>query len=650
MFTGHLPIEEVTLAEQMAAILTRRPQLIGKLREDLADTALELYLHRLLSKNPDERPATILEAWQELVAATGVLGQQHQDNELRQRWEEQYKPQYTGEIEVSSSLRWRWLSVILVLLLLSGIGGAWLTYELLMQKPSLPPPPPVVQRLAPLPRWQSEGVKAFDSGNYEKAIERWNKVILSKEFKRDSLHYNPDIYLSMSVAWTKLQQRYAALQILQQYAAIMPLKPDQERELQSLQNEMKVKSDFLGKFYKSFRDFLRVKNYRDAFEVYREVKKFEDRSHPDFAKTALNMARDLAILFPRSALDIYDHLEKYQMQIQSESVQKRVELEKARLQTRLQKQRKEVLQSIRQQTETAQPRQSKWIRQLRANLQKLLEHPDDVMAHRELLDFIRELLPLQPQVALRLLLEYRDLVRRLPKQAGWEQWLAPLLKHAQISVAQIEKSVPQSQKLAKALQQTQAIRNRLQNRRYHSPSADAMRFTAAKRELESLLSTWANICAESSVFQSLCERHYALNKQRLAELQQMEQLWRQITEEAGINNRFKAAEKVFRLLVEQINKQNWLEPDNAVLRQFAEWKQKHTRSQEYLERANRATNRHTWSECREAYQRYLDLFPKAHDHKDVRFKRCQCNCKQPAPFEPCDESCVVGKVRKHKPK
>ncbi len=139
LLAGKLPIEEPSIAEQMVAILTKKPPLVGEVLPSLSSSALELFLQRALSKSPKSRPATVAAFWEELDQAMGVLEDAQENTALRQIWERTYKDVLENEAPPSFFYRWRWAFAVLALLLVA--GGSWALASIFQTPPPHHPHP-----------------------------------------------------------------------------------------------------------------------------------------------------------------------------------------------------------------------------------------------------------------------------------------------------------------------------------------------------------------------------------------------------------------------------------------------------------------------------------------------------------------------------
>ncbi|MCB9643667.1 MAG: protein kinase [Myxococcales bacterium] len=256
MLTGRLPIEEPTIAEQMVAILTKKPPRVGEVLPSLADSALELFLQRALSKSPQSRPSTVHDFWLELEQAAGVLEDAQENVALRQVWEKTYKEILEQEEPPSFFQKWRWAFVVLALLVVG--GGGWLLASIL-QKPPPPPPPP---RLTGIPKFKELGIQDFQAGKFMSAIKQFEQVIRNKKWRRSSGNYDPKVYRLMATAMYEMEKNnakkpvFAALQFFKLY--LKESKNFDPGEKESLEKNVRLLERRVKASEKATNDLLRV--------------------------------------------------------------------------------------------------------------------------------------------------------------------------------------------------------------------------------------------------------------------------------------------------------------------------------------------------------------------------------------------------------
>lgn len=635
MFTGKLPLEEDTLAEQMAAILTHIPPLAGTITPSLAGTALELFLHRLLNKNPEDRPTSISEAWTELTQSAGVLGQQAEDNALRQRWESTFAHQLTEEINATSpTISWSFRIALILLLL---ITGGWLGYRF-TQKPPTPLPRLPITRPAQLPtltQWQNEGVDAFNSKNYKKALERWSQVLQSQDFKKGSKHYNPKLYRSVSEAWRRLKHRYASLQALKKYqqeVGTQNLTPAEKQQLQRLEDEILNKQKLLEKSHETFRSFLQRDNYRDAFDVYSKIKELKDPSQPTYIQTSLLMARELAQRFPHHALAVYQDMQRFNYAIPSPQLQKEVQKQYATLQQKMAQERQAHLETLRQ-SFTLPARQYRR-HGVNKTLSKTLRYADDIQSHLAILQLAEEFLQTHPQRVLTLLQQYQRILSSYQKRPDWQNWLKPLLEKANLHHQRIQALSQQYREWSQIHQLRQKTISLVQQGKLSQAHLLAQQHT--KR--------WETSCA-SSTRPEYCKTQQNRAQLLATQLQQLLPQWQQIKLWATVTNEWQKARASFLSFNQKLNQFDWASPDHRMIRMFKQWENKHRESQKILRNARDFEKKEDWIRCWSLYKKYIEMYPKAHNVGYARHKRCQCNCKQVVPFETCDRRCIPPKER-----
>ncbi|MEM1007657.1 MAG: protein kinase, partial [Myxococcota bacterium] len=257
MVSGVLPIEEANIAQQMVAILTQKPPRVGEHVPTLSDTALELFLQRMLAKVPNSRPATALEVWQELEQALGVLENKEDNATLLQQWEQIYRPLLDEEEPVSFFHRWRWAFVAVFLLCVA--GGSWWASRALFRPPKPPP-------LLGIPKLKQLALKDFQDKKYASALLQFSQVINNKNWKR-SKAYDPKILRLMGEA-TYLKRKenqkklnYASMQFyklyLQEAKGIEPQEKKQiERNIQMLSRKVLREQNFLKQALKRVDQFM----------------------------------------------------------------------------------------------------------------------------------------------------------------------------------------------------------------------------------------------------------------------------------------------------------------------------------------------------------------------------------------------------------
>lgn len=632
MFTGKLPLEEATLAEQMAAILTHRPPLAGTIIEDLSGTALELCLHRLLAKKPEDRPETIDGAWEELAKATGVLGSQAQDKSLRQKWETTYQPQFTDEIDVSTPpLTWFFRFVLVALLL---VGGGWMGYSF-VQKPAAPiPQRQPAKRLSRLDQLKVDGAEAFDAQKYKVALAQWQKVIRSKKFKKGSKSYNAKIYRSISVAWGRLKLRYASLKALRKYrdeVGEKNLTPKERARLKQLEGEMKDKKKILSQSHKTFRAFLKQDNFRKALDVFNSVRKLEDPSQPEYLKTSLLVAKELASRFPRYAVDVYNDLEAFNYAIDDPKMKAKIAIQRKKLLQRMKVQRQTQLTQLREQLtpKRLNPRSFRWKRKVDKTIKKLLYYPDDVKAHQGLFKLVQEYLQPFPKRTQVLLKRYLRVLKSYKKRPGWQSWLKPLLFKANIKPERVEEMLKQMKGMNRASRIDKRMK-RLVRR---------ARLGRAQKLAQKLLAEWEKTCKDNTLLKDYCDKKLKQAKERVTNLNEMIPQWKKIQRMATVTNEFKKAKKLFVQLNQKLGKLDWVPPNHRMVRLVAKWERKHRKAQKFYRKARKSERRKKWFACWSNYRKYLKMFPRARNAGFARYRQCHCNCSEQVPFEPCPKSC-----------
>ncbi len=634
MFTGQLPLEEATLAEQMAAILTRRPPLAGTIIEGLSGTALELYLHRLLDKNPNERPTSIDEAWEELAKATGVLGSQAKDKSLRQKWETTYQPQFTDEIDVQTpASTWLFRFVLVVLLL---VGGGWMGYTFVQKPAPAPTQRQPTKRLSRLDQLQVDGAEAFDAKKYKVALQQWQKIINSKKFKKGSRTYNAKIYRSISVAWGRLKNRYASLQALKKYrdeVGEKNLTENERRRLKQLESEMQDKKKILAQSHKTFRNLLRKDKFRDALNALNSLQDqaLKDPSQPQYIQTSLLMAKELAQRFPRYAVVVYNDLERFNYAIQDPSMKAQIAARRKQLLERMEVQRQTHLTRLREQISPKRlnPRSYQWKRSIDKTLNKLLFYPDDVAAHKSLLQLTQEFLQPYPQRTKVLLERYLRLLRSYQKKPGWQFWLKPVLNKANIKAERITETLGQIKRMNRAVRLDERMKRLVQR----------ARLTQASKLAQKLLKEWNDTCKGATLLKEYCTKQRKQAEERATRLKEMIPQWKTIRRMATVTNEFKKAKSLFLRLNQKLSKLDWVPPHHQMVRLVSQWERKHRKAQMYFRKARSSERKKKWFNCWSNYRKYLKMYPRARNASYARYRQCRCNCSEQVPFEPCPKSC-----------
>jgi serine/threonine protein kinase len=635
LLTGHLPIEEPTLAEQMAAILTKTPRAIGELRPDLAGTSMEHLLHRLLAKNPEDRPQTIGEVWEELEKAAGAFNDPAIDAALRQQWSQTYKAPELSEIQSEPSASWfqrHGITAVLVSLLL--IGGSTLGYIFLQPKQTTIAKK---QRRAPIPaatpKWlklKNQGAKAYKSGNYLDALKYWRKSLARLKKKRTNT--NPTsikkqrqaILLDMGLASQSANRNYAALQFYQQLASSSNQTKEQKQLLQQRITDLRsgvTKArqtlDFLSK---GLLNDLKSKNYKIAFKTYNELLKFPDKSLPDpYIKAAASIEK----LLPSVSLKLY---KKGRQLTINKKEQAKVDSQLAPVNNRVVATR-QAMKLLMQ--------NAKRSGRVRKSLTRLLnQQAGDVVLHKTITTRITQLIPTKPALASWLLNTYTSIYRRLTKQPKW-LWVKQLEGKTLPSVKQLNETNRLLKKQRRLLstsqrKQKRAISLSKRGRMTKALDAQSEHHTARQTFWKQLAST------PGPLQQNAKDKLKQLTKQASAH-SNIKAMWAKIKTQHELDQ-LKQADKDFKTLQDTTKTSPLHDGFNQT---HKKWLERHQQAATQLQKGEQAAQKKQWNACKYRFDRYLRMYPKSWQKDAVKLKRCKCRCKLPAPFEPCSEQCKL---------
>ncbi len=608
MCTGALPIEEPSVAEQMVAILTKKPPLAGEINPQLAGTALELFLHRMLSKNPKDRPATIQEAWLELEKATGVIGDEEKNKNLRQEWESTYRP---FDAEQTFFQQWKW--GILVVVLLALIAGGLAIYKLLTTKPK--EKVIIVKERAVIPeirRLQAEGISAFDKGDYNKAIALWKKAIHSKDWKRGSKHYNPEIYKSLGVAMIRKKWLYAAIKQYQNYLEAASLTPEQRKRMNSLVAELKKKLSLRKKFaaelHKKFEIAFKQGHHGIAHKLFSSLFTI-DSSMPE---PYLNAAETLEPKYPLYALSLYKKalqlpmspLAKKALQRKIHQLERQQNLDKQKLLTQL----NEAL------AEKKIARSQKIMRQL------IRHHAEDKDVFLSIKKIIQQYFLSEPRISKRLLYTFRREIQQLQRSSS-KIWLKDVLAFSSPMIEELQQLAKQASLVKRLFKQDERVEKYL--KKGH--------LKYALKLYRKLLPQWEKLKEAKTPWQEEIKKRLTLTKRRIALIEKSLPLWQE-TLKFIKEARFPSALEPYKQFIELIKGTG---AEKKYQRLFARWERRYKRSQKYLRRGHKFYMRHHWLQAEQYYIRYLKLFPKAWQRKHLKKRIDICQCNRGVPWKEC---------------
>jgi serine/threonine protein kinase len=294
LFTGELPLHGESTIEHVIKVIQEQPKLAGEIRSDLAGTALEAFLAKMLEKNPADRPQDMQEVWFSLQEAAASFDdlldipeympdlEAHLSNEAKEARRRQQKSTFatslhneeglllpTGDrlgdswghgeqsfsIDLSSSpapgqgglpsapapqsqrasgagKMTAILATLLAFLLTLAGGFAWWNWQ--------SKTPPTKQRKVVVKRSELDqlvlgGMRQFKQKKLTLALQKWRKAVNKPSWKK-SRHY-PSLYRVIGVAYKNKQNMYNAVRYVDRYLAA--LKAIQKRE-NTLRQQLQV--------------------------------------------------------------------------------------------------------------------------------------------------------------------------------------------------------------------------------------------------------------------------------------------------------------------------------------------------------------------------------------------------------------------------
>lgn len=641
LLAGRLPIEEPTLAEQMAAILTKTPRLIGTYRPDLEGSSLELLLARLLSKNPDDRPASIAEVWAELEKAAGAFNDPEIDAALRQQWKQVYKTPTLEELGGNpqpSFFKQYGLTLILISLLV-GCGG-YLGYILLKDSKSTAV---ADHRTKPgkriqTPKWMdlnNQGLVAYNSGDNLRAFKLWQaslKELNAQGKKRGGTRKNQkklkqELVQNLAIASQRSARFYNALHFARQLSTFRELSPDERKELQAriyrLQNKLKNAEKVLGTLADAVRNGIKhKKKYKFASRAYQILLAHKDKSSPvPYVKAAQSLEKNL----PAQALVLYNKAHSIAL---SSKDKNRIDSQRSAVKNRVLSQRQAMQILLK---EPSRKRRFK-----RSFKRILMAQVSDAQLHSMVIGRIQSLAHTDLRTATWLLSLYQQTLKQMHRKSALS-WLKETQSKTSIPTAQsLDNTLTFLRKRRRVLRNIERMNQKTQ--RLLKRGRMSQMLGMYKKRQEAQQAYWSELAQIKGPLQSKA-------KQKLTQLQksgeqslQVQQLWKRVKEHHERDELVKAEQSYQKIL--ELYKDS-SEVTSGFTNQYKKWSAQHTRASQYIVDGEKAAQRKRWTGCKYLFDRYLRTFPKSNRKEVIRLKRCKCRCKLPAPFEPCSEQCKL---------
>ncbi len=642
MFTAHLPIEENSLAEQMAAILTKKPPRAGHFNPNLKDTAVEIFLDRALSKDPKKRPQNTDEFLKELTLAVEALEDPKKDQLAKEKFYSYYTPAWEELKRERRSKQLKMLAAISFLLILSATAGLFASQYFNKQAP---PPPP-----SPLLKLQEAGTIAFNQKNFAQAFFKWREVLESEEWKKAYASgkwkkqknvYNPKLYLAASQALMRLQRLTLSIKYLEKYYSIIP-DENIKKNLQGMRRELKKIERELREFRKvNQKEFARLrKKQLDAlaplYKSYNQLFKFTDSSNPVYIKTSLEFAENLSTILPTKSIQLLKFLYKNNRGFLSERELHSIKRAIAQIERKLERQKQLASKLI---AETLNPEQLPkkillFEKKIEGTLKKIFKYPDEIKIHLLFIENLEKLLIKDAK-------KYRFTAIALEKYTDMlSDWFNTPLK------LWLKKLIQKNITPEKVLQSIQFIKEYLKlisRQRKVSTLIQTIKIQRAKQLSSEILTQFNTLCQKQKIFRCKNLRKKFSSTRELIE--RVDKLWRKMQKLAEKDLYLQYQKKAQKLL--QLLKENSL---STLLyeRKIKLYYQKHFRGARHLTAAKKALKRakkekrtQLWWKCHREYRSYLRLFPKSYKKNSVKLEQCKCRCKVIAPFEQCESNCEI---------
>jgi len=616
LFTGQLPIEEDSMAEQMVAILTRPVPLAGEVREELSGTALEIYLHRLLAKNPDDRPSSIKEAMEEFERAVEALDDGDMNQALRQKWESDYQEILKDTKPPTFLEKWRTVIVFLVLLVSGISAGAYFlrgknTTKIIRIKADAGPAKPM--KMPELPSLMAEGTKAFKAKNYLKAIKLWKKVTSSKNWEKGKF-FNPKLYKSLGVAMARRQWLNAAIIQYKKYVRNGKLSADQQQTLQqvikglSFQLQKRLASAL--KTQAAISKLLKKKQHKEAKSAYNYLLSL-DRSHPD---TYLAAAKAVGKLYPFLAMKLYKNVKNLDL---SEDKKKKILAAEKDLTTKTLTKRKQLTEKLVVAVESKKKRNIR--RALRALLNGL---PDDASVHQFVLSLAKKYLSSEPKTTKHLLKQYKKEVTRLKRRKDWKFWLKDRIEKKVISDKKVDtlvQATDDAKKVAKA--------DKKAKRLFKSGN-----LTAALGAFKKSEEKWKALAEnKESPLQKKAAQELTNAQNRITQLTKAVELEKQIKTffEKGQPGKAKPLIEEYKTLMKE-NRST-----GKMNRTLVGEMRKYRKAIKAYRKARKLYRKEKWYPSERAFIDYMRVYPKSYMKKYVEKQIFLCKCNRGVPWKEC---------------
>lgn len=289
--TGNLPIVGNTPLGLLFEILREEPTPIGTFRPELKGSALEALLLNMLNKDPEKRPQSASEVWEQLL--TAMHGQTLEvpnsapkisvpsiplvNFNDQKAWANTISPDSSNGLNVEAYLptenfptqskKKSWAVAISILALLA-IGYGW--FQILPSQPKEQPKLSIskvksakkpANKHVTLNNLVIQGKAAFAKKEYALAIKLWKKATQSRSWKKSS--HRTQVLKALGVAYTKKKELYNAVQFFRAY----------QKEMQALLSRVKELREQIAKS----RSPSKLKLYkRELAELLRRLPKQRD--------------------------------------------------------------------------------------------------------------------------------------------------------------------------------------------------------------------------------------------------------------------------------------------------------------------------------------------------------------------------------------